>query len=93
MKEEIHMTVARCMPEQVDQMRDWFWELETKLSDPYLDGQELLEWMQQTFSASIGMHWQRLLFGYETLIDNACDPSKSHLAWKPEIANKLGVEP
>lgn len=35
----------------------------------------------------------RVVYGYEMLVGEACDPDKTFLAWKPDIAEKLGVEP
>jgi hypothetical protein len=33
--------------------------------------------------------WMRVVFGYQVLVDNACDPNASTLEWKPELAKLL----
>ncbi len=30
--------------------------------------------------------WRRVVFGYQVLVTNSCDPDKSFLDWKPEIS-------
>ena len=93
MPETIHMTAARCMPEALETMRQWLWDFEEKLEYGVADNDEFVNWLQATYQHGLGMHWQRLIFGYETLVDNACDETKDHLAWKHDIAEKLGVDP
>lgn len=36
--------------------------------------------------------WRRVVFGFRVLVDNCCDPDKTTLEWKPELAAKLGIE-
>lgn len=31
----------------------------------------------------------RVVFGYQVLLDNCCDPAADTLEWKPELAEKL----
>lgn len=38
----------------------------------------------------------RVVFGFDVLLDNCCDPDKTYLDWKPEIAAALkaaGIDP
>ena len=89
MPEEHHMTVAKATPEQVDALRAWFHELEDVLEDPQSDPLDIAEFVQDTFRQRRIDEYERILFGYETLVENACDPNLSHLEWKPEIMAAL----
>jgi|WetSurMetagenome_2_1015567.scaffolds.fasta_scaffold226210_3 hypothetical protein len=80
-----HMTVAKASPEQVDTLRTWFHELEDVLEDSEEDAPDIAKFVQDTFRQRRIDEYERILFGYETLVENACDPNLSHLEWKPEI--------
>ncbi len=75
--------VARCSQTDIEQMRTFFFALEEKIDT--VDEYELGKWITDNYTDGCGRHWQRLVFGYETLLENACDPSLSYLDWKPEI--------
>lgn len=45
-----------------------------------------LQKMDRTDSAHRPPAFMRVVFGYETLVDNCCDPTKDFLDWKPGYA-------
>lgn len=84
MATETHSIVcARARPDQVQRVRNWFQELEEVLNSDKPDS-ALGEWIDATY-ARVESEWERILFGYETMVDNACDPTLSYLDFKPEI--------
>jgi hypothetical protein len=54
---------------------------------------ELIEqfWWGYNSSTTCGIaeSWERIVFGYETLVDNACDPNSKYLEWREDIAKFL----
>ena len=36
--------------------------------------------------------WRRVVFSYEVLVSNTCDPEKDYLDWKPEILKLMAKE-
>lgn len=81
------ITVAAVMPADVDRMRQFFIELEDLLDDEqesFFDECAVGEWLVANY-CRIRYDWNRLLFAYETMYENACDPTVRHLEWKPEI--------
>lgn len=54
---------------------------------------ELIEqfWNGDLINRTTGISnlWQRIVFGYETLLDNACDPNSKFLEWREDIAKFL----
>lgn len=42
--------------------------------------------------SGVGVSWHRIVFGYITLVDNACDPDSKFLEWKKEIAEHLNTK-
>ena len=91
MAEEIGIKMARAYPEQIESMRKWFHELEVILDDDNKDVTDIGKFIVDTFETRRIDEYERILFGYETLVDNACDKSKSYLDWKPEIKEALTV--
>lgn len=46
----------------------------------------LLRWLQAQEQAGVKVPpWERTVFGYQTLVENTCDPTSSVLEWKPGI--------
>ncbi len=45
-----------------------------------------LQKMDRADSAHRPPSFMRVVFGYETLVDNCCDPAKDFLDWKPGYA-------
>jgi hypothetical protein len=39
--------------------------------------------------AGVDSAWPRVVYGYQVLHDNVCDPSKDYLDWEPHIAAQL----
>ena len=85
MAEEIKLTVAKAPPEQVDGLRNWFHDLEEILDDEHKDVENIGKFIQDTFEARRIDEYERILFGYDTLVANSCDPALTYLEWKPEI--------
>jgi hypothetical protein len=48
------------------------------------------DWINR--ESGVGNSWHRIVFGYITLFDNACDPNVDFLEWKPEIAEFLSKQ-
>jgi len=85
---EIHgLVCARAHPDQVQRVREWFQELEERLD---LDGEyaEIGHWLITNYPR-VESEWERILFGYETMVENACDPTLSYLDFKPEIKSAM----
>jgi hypothetical protein len=85
MAEEIKMRMARAMPEQVQRLREWFQKLEELLEDEKTDSGDYGRWISAHYH-EIAYEWERILFGYDVLVDNVCDKSLSYLEYRPEIA-------
>lgn len=45
------------------------------------------DWINR--ESGVGSTWQRIVFGYETLVDNACNPDSDFLEWRSDIAEFL----
>jgi hypothetical protein len=82
------ITVAAVMPADVDRIRLFFEELEDFLDESESDECAVGEWLVANY-CRIRYDWSRLLFAYETMYANACDPTVRHLEWKPEIKAAL----
>jgi len=54
---------------------------------------ELIEqfWCGDLINRTTGINnsWRRIVFGYVTLFDNACDPNSEFLEWREDIAKFL----
>ncbi len=81
------ITVATVTLEDTDRIRQWFIDLEDVLDSDYTYD-SLGEWLEVCYPR-IKHDWNRLLFAYETIYENACDPTVRHLEWKPEIKAAL----
>jgi hypothetical protein len=86
---QIKLRLAKASVEDINQMRDFLFALEEKLNDPDVDPRDIGVFCDARFNSDCGRHFQRVLFGYETLVANACDPSLSYLDWRPEIKDAL----
>lgn len=84
------ITVAAVMPDDVDRIRQFFIDLEDELDDDTSDDEHIGYWIGENYHR-IKHDWNRLLFAYETLYENACDPTVRHLEWKPEIKALLDL--
>jgi len=89
---EVHgMRAAKASPQDINEMREFLFQLEEKVNDQEIPLSEIGKFCHARFNSDCGRHFRRILFGYETLIENACDPSLSYLEWKPEIKEALTV--
>lgn len=91
MPEEIKMKMARAYPDQLQRTREWFQKIEEMLDDEGSGPFEVGAFIMKTFEKNRIDEYERILFGYETLIDNACDQTKSYLEFKPEILVAIAV--
>lgn len=82
------MRMSRSMPRDIEQLRSFFFEMDELLEDLETDNSDL-QWIVENYQERCGPHWQRLLSGYETMFQHACNPNLDYLAWKPEIQNLL----
>lgn len=46
-------------------------------------------WGRRFGPVKVDAAWSRVVFGFQVLLDNVCDPEADTLEWKPEIAKKL----
>jgi hypothetical protein len=89
MPKEISMRMARAYPEQIESMRKWFQELEEMLDDETKENADIGLFVANTFEQRRIDEYERVLFGYETIFNNACDPTLSYLSFKPEILQAI----
>lgn len=85
MSETHEMKVSRATAEQVETLRKWFQELEELLDDPGKDVVDVGRFVQETFERRRIDGYDRILLGFETLVENVCDPKLSYLEFKPEL--------
>ena len=52
----------------------------------------LWEYYMDYYKSAISYIHMRVIFGYQTLLDNVCDPELDYLAYKKEILEKIGNE-
>jgi hypothetical protein len=81
---EYHARMARAMPDELAAMRDFFYGLQEQMetSGP----SEVYDWLEKNFPKVDGTGtWERVIYGYETMFDNACDPSLSYLDWNKDL--------
>lgn len=57
---------------------------------PEISDEDALEYINEQFSrctrgATVGTSWRRVVWGFQILHDNVCDPDADHLEWKPEL--------
>lgn len=90
MAEQIQLRCARAYPKQIQKVREWFQQLEDVMEDEHNAASDYGDWLSKHHHEVEG-EWERILFGYETMFDNACDPNLSYLAFKPEILQKLEI--
>lgn len=88
------ITVAAVTLEDTDRIRQWFIDLEEVLENDTVcdpsDWTDISDWIITNYPR-IKHDWGRLLFAYETVYENACDPTLQHLEWKPEIKAALEI--
>jgi hypothetical protein len=90
MPEEIKLRMARAYPDQVQRVREWFQKLEELLDDERTSSSDYGIWISAHYH-EVANDWERILFGYDTLIENVCDQTKSYLEFKPEILSAFAL--
>lgn len=90
MPEEIKLRMARAYPDQVQRVREWFQKLEEILDDEKTTSADYGAWIAGHYH-EVSSDWERILFGYDTLIENVCDQTKSYLEFKPEIKEAISA--
>lgn len=53
----------------------------------------LLKWVRQNIDKIRG--FERIVFGYQMLLENCCDPALSYLDWRPDVkaaCESAGIE-
>lgn len=76
-----NIRMGRATEADVEAVWDFFhWLQEQVEEEPYVEIY-LLEGQLEQVEAS----FNRVVLGYQTLVESACDPSLSYLDWKPEI--------
>lgn len=84
MAEPMQLRCARAYPKQIQKVREWFQQLEDVMDDEHNDASDYGDWLRSHYHEVEG-EWERILFGYETMFNNACNPNLTYLEFKPEI--------
>lgn len=79
------MTMAKASKEEWEAVMRFARELDEEIKHPEKTDTELREWIEKAPSLF------RVVFGYQVIVDNACDPDSDTLAFKPEIAAAMGA--
>ncbi len=101
------MRMAAASKEDVALMREFLRDLEAACNGDYtipkgtegedeedivdMSDERLAQFVRCEFSR-IRLHYERILSGYNVMYDNACDPTLSHLEFKPEILRRLAPQ-
>lgn len=88
MAETYHLRMARCSSKDIEQMRGFLFKLE-ELLEECDDSFEIIDFLTEYYDDNFGRHWQRLIAGYETMFENACNPNLDYLSWKPDIQEAI----
>lgn len=48
---------------------------------------DILKFVHHNWRRMLG--YERVVFGYEILVDNVCDPDKTYLDWRPDVKAAL----
>jgi len=87
--EEVHtLRMAKAPQSDIDAVRQFLQTLEEKMIYEETSDEVLVHWLAQAYPEIDGL-WDRILFGYETLVANVCDPSLTYLDYKPEIKQAM----
>lgn len=73
------MTVAKASREEWESVMSFANELDEEIKHPSKSDEELGAWVRNAPCLF------RVVFGYQVMVDNACDPTSDTLAFKPEI--------
>jgi hypothetical protein len=86
------MKQARASQSQIDAFRQFLIELDEILDDPSKEIEDIGDFVKLNYRSRCGLIWQKIIYGYETMFENACDPTAETLEWKPEIKAVLKRE-
>ncbi len=81
------MKIAKADPEEIAAVNQFMRELEDEIKYPEKSDEELREWIKNAPCLF------RVVFGYQVLLDNCCDPDADTLEWKPEIKSMMEAKP
>lgn len=83
------MKMARAKDSDITELLEFLRDLETQMSE--CDNTTLGRWVGDHFP-DVKHGYERILFGYTVMFENACDPTKDTLEWKPEISRAMSDE-
>lgn len=83
------MRMARADQAQLDLMTEWLNRLEELLSNEDQGDLALGQWVRETFETHRMDEHQRIVFGYQVLIENACDKTLSYLDFPPWLKEAI----
>jgi len=78
------MKVAKADKEEWEKVMRWVHALDEELKYPEKSDDEFGAWVRTTAPCLF-----RVVFGYQILVDNACDPDADTLEFKPEIVKAM----
>ncbi len=79
------LKMAKASPEEVENLRRFFNTVETMFEKyNWQNDEQFIKVLKKKFNQ---VQWQRVVMGYEILVENMCDPNLSYLDYKPEIKN------
>ncbi len=77
------MKMAKASKEEWLRVLDFIQALENEVKYPEQEDEHLGAWVRKQADALAGELF-RVVFGYQVLVDNCCDPACDHLEHKPE---------
>lgn len=78
------MKVGKASQASIEALFTFLENLEEKIDDDdtsVTDLRSFVDWIH----SNIPIHWRAIVFGYQVLLDNACDPELNYLEFKPEL--------
>ena len=79
------MKVAKASKEEWEYVMKFVQTLEDEIKYPEKTDEELGAWVRKAPCLF------RVVFGYQVLVDNCCDPDNDALEWKPELKKLMEV--
>lgn len=88
------MKMAKASEEELTALLNFIEKIE-ELDESGADEYDLGEWLTSYLQEHRGLPFSagRIIFGYRTMFETACDPKEGALAWKPEIKRVLETHP
>ena len=78
------MKMAKSSDEEWKKCMDFANELDERVKS--MNDRELGAWVREHY-----VWLGRTIYGFRVLVDNACDPAKDTLEWRPEIAAAIAA--